>query len=225
MKLVDLIARFRQNTDDTVVPYNSSDDEIVAWLNEAEQEACVRAKLLHEADDPAICEIAVSASGSRRYELDPSVIEIEQAYFVDEGGTRTNLDRQSRQEVSRRNADWRELTETPTAIIHYDDHRIELDRIPVDAGTIHIECYRLPSTPLDVTKEGAEPEIGRAHHIRLLDWAEHCCFARRDSLIFDAGRSNDAEAKFTRYFGPRPDAAQRKDSQADQPHTNKVFWP
>lgn len=224
MTLEDLIARFRLNTDDAAQPYLSSDDEIVAWLNEAEGEACLRAKLLHEADDPAYCKIPVKA-GQRRYQLHPGVLEIEFAYLVVSATETRELGRITRQEATRLEPAWRDLTDTPTAIVAYDDSRLELNRTPAADATIRIECYRLPLRPLKMDTPTAEPEIHRAHHLYLLDWVEVCCYRRPDSQVFDQNRATAAETRFTKQFGVRPDAAQRKDAQADRPQVNRAYWP
>ena len=78
------------------------------------------------------------------------------------------------------------------------------------------------------------PEQYRDHDL-VGDWRGHrechvkpdllLIYSRPDADTFDAGRAANAEAAFTRYFGPRPDSDLRRSTRSDEPHTNKAFWP
>jgi len=103
------------------------------------------------------------------------------------------------------------------------DTTIRLVGTPSEAGVLLIEGYRLPLDPLE--DEGDEPEIHAAHHEKLIQWALHRAFSVPDAETFDPNRSAAAEAEFTRYFGPMPDANLRRITREDAPHVNVAYLP
>ena len=90
------------------------------------------------------------------------------------------------------------------------------------AGTLHIEGYRVPLKALE--NDTDKPEIHEAHHRHLVHWALHRAFSKPDSETIDPQRAATAEAAFTRYFGPGPDADLRRSTRHDEVQTNKAFW-
>lgn len=221
MTLVDLIAQFRSDSDDRVAPYLSSDDDVTLWLNEAEEEAALRANLIHDATTAAVCSIAVTA-GVNVYPLHEAVFDITNAYFTPAGSTNViTLGLTDRIEQDRVRPGWRRLTEEPRQAIQ-NDTNIELACLPSTAGTLALECYR---APLDKMANDADsPEIGRAHHRHLVLWALHRHYSRPDADIFNPQGASKAETEFTRVFGLRPDADLRRSFQANRPMFNKSVW-
>ena len=67
------------------------------------------------------------------------------------------------------------------------------------------------------------PEIHAAHHEKLIQWPLHRAFGIPDSEAFDPARSAKAEAEFTAYFGPMPDADMRRITREDTDHTTVVY--
>ena len=59
MTLAELIAAFRLESDDRVTPYLWSDAEIAGYLAEAENEACIRARLLFDETTIGVASLAV----------------------------------------------------------------------------------------------------------------------------------------------------------------------
>ena len=93
---------------------------------------------------------------------------------------------------------------------------------PELAGTLHIEGYRVPLKALE--NDTDKPELHEAHHRHLVHWALHRAFTKPDSETIDPQRAAAAEAAFTRYFGPSPDADLRRSTRHDEVQTNKAFW-
>jgi hypothetical protein len=75
MNLEDLIASFREDSTDKLEPYLWEDETVTRWLNEAQDEAAVRGRLLLDDSTPAVTTIAVSA-GQASYQLHAKVYEI-----------------------------------------------------------------------------------------------------------------------------------------------------
>lgn len=223
MTLAELIAQFRVDTDDLQAEYLSSDANITAWLNEAVDEAAIRARLIHDVTTPSVCSIAVTA-GTSTYPLHESIIEITRAVFTPvSSNIESYLYLTDRVEQDRVHTGWRTLVDTPHQAIQTDT-TLQLGCIPSDSGVIALECYRLPLVPMVTSAMSGTPEIGRIHHRHLIQWALHRCYSRPDAEVNDPGRAAKAEMEFTRVFGLRPDADYRRASQANLSHSNKAVW-
>lgn len=222
MTLEELIAQFRVDTNDLVAPYLSSDVNITSWLNEAEQEAAIRARLIHDVSTPAVCSVAVTA-GVGVYPMHAAVLEITRAGFTPTGASaQYAMYPTDRVEMDRSHPDWRTQTDIPRYVIQTDT-TLQIGYLPSTSGTIALECYRLPLKNIE-DNASESPEIGRVHHRHLIQWALHRCYSRPDAEINDPGRAAKAEAEFTRVFGLRPDADYRRASQANRPQNNKAIW-
>lgn len=223
MDLEQLIQQFRIDADDLVPnPYLWKDEWIAAWLTEAQAEAAVRGRLLFEAADPAICEIAVTA-GVATYPLHKSLYELEHLRFKATGATTSDrVHLKTREELDRIRPGWRDRTDSHPCFAIQDDTRITLVDRPSVAGTLYLEGYRVPLRAL--ANDNDKPEIHEAHHRRLVHWALYRAFSKPDADGRDPGRAAAAEAAFTAYFGRLPDADLRRSTRHDEVQTNKSFF-
>lgn len=218
----ELIADFRSVSQDSADGQLWSDEDVLRWLDEAQQEAVVRARLLHESTNTAICNIAVT-SGASVYSLHASLYEIDHIAFLATGATtRTPLKLVSREELDRIRPDWRDKTGTPEFAIQ-TDKQLRLTPTPDVTGTVLLEGYRLPLVTLE--DSGKTPEINAAHHRHLVHWVLHRAYGIQDADSFDPNRSAKSEAAFTDYFGSRPDADLRRSTRADEVQHNIAHWP
>ena len=222
MNLEQLIQQFRIDADDMQTPPLWEPEWVAAWLTEAQAEAAIRGRLLFEAADPAICEIAVTA-GVATYPLHKSLYELEHLRFKATGSSASDrVHLKTREELDRIRPGWRDRTDSHPCFAIQDDTRITLVDRPSTAGTLYVEGYRLPLKAL--ANDNDKPEIHEAHHRHLVHWALHRAFSKPDSEAIDPTRAATAEAAFTRYFGPRPDADLRRSTRHDEVQTNKAFW-
>ena len=222
MTLEQLIQQFRVDADDLTEPHFWDAEWIAAWLTEAVNEAAVRGRLIYEAANAAVCQIAVAASAAT-HELHKSLFELVHLRFQATGAaTSSVLTIKAREELDRIRPGWRDETGTPRHAIQ-DDTRITLVPRPEVAGTLHIEGYRVPLKALE--NDTDKPELHESHHRHLVHWALHRAFTKPDSETIDPTRAATAEAAFTRYFGPRPDADLRRSTRHDEVQTNKAFFP
>lgn len=221
MTKVELIAEFRQIAQDAAGPYYLFPDESVTrWLADAESEACIRARLIHEAEDEDVCVIALEG-GASTYPLHSSLYEIDHISYRPAGSiARAPVRLTSTEELDRTVRDWRDLTGTPEYAIQ-SDQSIRFVPRPVNAGEILLEGYRIPLKSLITA---TKPEINSIHHRHLVHWALHRAFSTPDPEILDMGRADAAERAFTEYFGKRPDVDLRRKVREDEVQTNKVFW-
>lgn len=221
MNLEQLTAQFRVDADDLTEPHFWDAEWIATWLTEAQAEAAIRKRLLYEAANPAVCQIAVAANAAT-HDLHKSLFELVHLRFLATGApTSSVVTIKSREELDRIRPGWRDETGTPRHAIQ-DDTRITLVPRPELAGTLHIEGYRVPLKALE--NDTDKPELNEAHHRYLVHWALHRAFSKPDSETIDPTRAATAEAAFTRYFGPSPDADLRRSTRHDEVQTNKAFW-
>lgn len=222
MNLEQLIQQFRIDADDLQAPPFWESEWVAAWLTEAQAEAAIRGRLLFEAADPAICEIAVTA-GVATYPLHKSLYELKHLRFKATGSTTSDrVHLKTSEELDHIRPDWRDRTDSRPRFAIQDDTRITLVDRPSADGTLFVEGYRLPLKAL--ANDNDKPEIHEAHHRHLVYWALHRAFSKPDSEAIDKDRAALAEDAFTDYFGPRPDADLRRSTRHDEVQTNKVFW-
>ena len=222
MNLEQLIQQFRVDADDLTEPHFWDAEWIAVWLTEAQAEAAIRKRLLYEASNPAVCQIAVAASAAT-HELHKSLFELVHLRFQATGAaTSSVVTIKAREELDRIRPGWRDETGTPRHAIQ-DDTRITLVPRPELAGTLHIEGYRVPLKALE--NDTDKPEIHEAHHRHLVHWALHRAFTKPDSETIDPQRAATAEAAFTRYFGIAPDSDMRRQTREDVLHVNQAIFP
>lgn len=226
MTLQELIAEFRLRANDRVEPFFWDDQAVAGFLNEAEQEAAIRGRLLLEMDDPEICRIEVVA-GRSVYPLHPALYELSHLSFQATGGKRVTIELLSVGEMDVRQPGWRDAM-----AVSYPRFGIQSDKWlrlapePDLAGELRLEGYRVPKEPMALDDQGtATPELNAIHHVHLVEWALYRAFSIPDTEAFDATRSASAEQAFTDYFGIRPDADLRRSTREDVPHYNRAFWP
>lgn len=214
---------FRVAAQDKVGPeYLFDRADVARWLIEAEQEACIRGRLLHESSNPAVCEIRVVA-GVSSYPLHAALYEIDHLGLKLSGATdRRRVKLVSQEWLDEHLNGWRDRSGTPEYAIQ-GDTSLRLVPSPDAAATLLLEGYRLPIRGLTADAK-SKPEIFQAHHRHLVNWALHRAYSVPDAEVFDPDRARQAERDFTDYFGPRPDCDLRRLTQEDGPHHN-LAWP
>lgn len=221
MTLEELVADFRTTTQDKVAPYLFEQADVARWLIEAEQEACIRGRLLHEADNQAVCDIDV-AIGEVVYPLHPALYEIDHIGLLESGAARRKpMKLVSREWLDDNLPGWRDCAGLPCYAIQ-DDSRIRLVPTPDATATLKLEGYRLPMRGL-TSEKTSKPEINPTHHRHLVNWALHRAFSVPDSETLDLGRAGAALEAFTRYFGERPDSDLRRITRQDVEHHTKAW--
>lgn len=218
----ELIKDFRVAILDQVEPYLFETATIARWLAEAEEQAALRGRLLHESGDPSVCEIHVEP-GVAVYPLHSALYEIDSIGIRWEGEpSRRMLCLVSTEELDRTRDGWRDQTGRPVAAVQ-GDTTLRLVPTPDEAGVLLLEGYRLPLRPLSTSTSGI-PEIHRAHHPHLVDWALYRALSVPDAETLNLGKAQDAERRFTAYFGALPDSDLRRLTREDAPHNN-IAWP
>ena len=221
MNLAELRNAARLRLDDTDSnKYGWSDAELDSFINEAVDEACIRARLNLDSTSAEATTVSVVA-GTASYLLHESVLRVERAYLNTSQRTLSSV---SFQDLDILSDTWPVDTGTPTNYIPdldlYSDagtatHKITLYPIPEVTETLKLTVYRLPLCPL--TSDSEEPEIHPLHHPSLLDWVCHKAYTKQDADTLDIEKSLQYEGRFTDKFGPRPSARQLSWRQRKRP--------
>lgn len=219
MTLADLIRRFRVLSLDNATPPFWADEDITDWLNEAQNEACIRARLIREDELESVCSIPLTP-GTHTYALNPLVYEIISMWIKPASGRKRPVTLRSREWLDRRLPEWRECTR-PAEIAIQDDTTVRIVGAVEAGDTLELECYRLPRRPM--ANDTDKPEIHEAHHLHLVQWALHRAFSIPDADAHDPQRSKQALDEFERYFGLRPDADLRRSTRHDEVQANVSY--
>jgi len=206
VELKELIAEARRRMDDAKGPYLVPDPWHIDAANEAEREACFRARLLFD-DTPraGVTTIAVEADQSR-YPIDPSVFWIDAASFKrDAGGRERPLELRGLDWIrDRRGQQW-DSSSRPEVLADNGRDELRLWPTPTMPGTLQLAVYRYPLQPMEALDD--EPEIGEAHHLALVNWLLYRAYGHKDSELYDERKSERALAEFEETFGKRPHTA------------------
>lgn len=213
MNLRQLIDEFRTQAQDKVRPYLWPDDELTPWAADAESEASIRARLIHDTE-----EIEIGA-GETAIDLPSGLFDIQYAEIRPIGGAAKEIVGTDRTSLNAARPGWRNKIEPPVDYIH-DDKTLTFGCVPDVGFTLYLEFFRTPSKELK--EEGDTPEIHVRHHLSLVDWMLFRAYSKPDADTLNPGKAKDSEDRFTEYFGPRPDADLRRRQNANRPHRNRL---
>lgn len=225
MTLAQLRALYRALARDEAAPYLASDTTLNTFLNEAEDEAAKRARLIHDDSTAEVCEIDIAAVSDvypHTYSLHASLYELSSVrLFTPADSTEpTTLKLVSREWLDANMPDWRVSTEEPLYAVQ-DDTTLRIVPGPSADGLLKLEGYRLPLAAMSADSD--TPEINAAHHRHLVQWVIYRVFGLPDTELFDANKSARALAEFERYFGLSVDSDLRRSTRHDTEHHNTAI--
>jgi hypothetical protein len=194
MDLGRLIARCRTNTTDTEKPYFWSDEEWTDYLNEACDEATIRARLI-END-----QIEVELSANDAYAEYPGYVWAVQRVFL--GSLRLQLVDKEMLDASEPEG-WESQSGTPIACYEVGG-KLRFFPVPDASGTARLVAFCTPEDQM-MSDSDVPQGIKDRLHVKLIDWALACAYNKPDADTFDPGRAAKHEAVFESTFGPRPD--------------------
>lgn len=217
----ELVQEFRILTRDLVEDYLWPTPWVARWLGEAEDEACIRGRLLYESCNPLVCEIAVTP-GVSFYPLHRSLYELAHVSFRPAGESRRiPVSLRSVESLDDSVRDWRDLSGRVAYAVQTDTG-LRLVPCPDAEGVLLLEGYRLPMESV-AAHGSSSPEINRAHHRHLLQWALFRAYSHPDTETLNPRKAAEAERAFAAYFGERPDSDLRRSTRADEIQHNKAW--
>lgn len=208
MNLGELIEDARERVGDEGTPPFCSDARFTRFANQAQREACRRARLLVDSTTTALCDVTVE-SGTAVYALDPRVLFVRRAIIV--GQTRP-LARIHHRDLDQLGTEWMdEEGDIDGFVIGLDTGKLRLYRKPTADGTARLTVVRLPLE--DLADEGDTPEIDERYHEALVEWMVYRYYSTNDSEVRDDAKAALALAAFEREFGPPMSAVEEQWAQ------------
>lgn len=196
MTLAELKARFRREEHDDVAPYLWSDTDLVAWINEAENEACRRALLL--VDSTTAAAKVTFLAGAVGITLPASVIFVRRAALASNNiPMMFRVARTMDEEVP----GWEGASaSTPrVAVPDWQTGYLRFYPPALAAGTVNMTVVRTPAAAMSADSD--VPEIRAQYHSYLLDWVKFRAYGVQDTEVFDPKKSAMFEAAFIHRFG------------------------
>ena len=194
MTVDDLIVDFRDEADDSKLPYLWPDDALIRYANDAQLEAAVRARFFLD----STVTVKVKANTGIAV-LPPRVIQVRGARVI---GNDLRLCPTYRRDMDCWPGWEDEHGDACRFIRDYTAGRLRLHPIPLVDIVVRLTALLGPAEPLTA---GGELEIPVQFQRSLVFWMLHRAFSKRDS----GGDARDDklaryyEEKFTEAFGPR----------------------
>jgi hypothetical protein len=172
-----------------------SQEEILEYARDAENEACERADLIIDSTS-GLTDISINTS-TGTYGLAVTVISILSIKLED--GTEPLM------ETSERTLDltvplWRTTTGTPRSFIKTPTNSIIVYPMPLTPDTVQMTVSRFPTTPMSVS---GSPEIDARYHTGMIEWILHRAYMKNDSETLNVDKAKDHQAKFEKFFGKK----------------------
>lgn len=205
MNLGTLRARWRTRVDDRAEPFLWEDDEADGFLNEAVTEVAIRTHCFRDETTPSLCVVPIVADQTR-YPLDPRVLEVLHARI---DSHRCDLDRSTAGYFRGYRSpgmpqEYAVELEGPRRVLVFD----RPPQATPPMTEVNLVVYRTALNPM--VDDADECELPEEWCVPLLHGAAMLAWNTPNSDVNAASVSklrDDAEARFTAYFGPRPSAA------------------
>jgi hypothetical protein len=215
MRLRDLITLFRNEVDDATEPFLWSDEEAIEFANDAQNEACRRARLLVDSSTAELASIAVTA-GEALLDLDARVLFVRRARFAGQ----LPLRRMNMQDMEALDPYWMDTTATtPRAFVpDYQTGKLLLWPTPDADDTLLLTVVRDPLAEMD--SDDDTPEIAPRYHRSLRFWMMARAYGKQDAEANDPKKEAQAMALFEQEFGKKSSAIdetwiEREQSEGD----------
>lgn len=202
MNLLQLRTSARAQVDDSVAPYLCSDELFTEFANEAQEEACRRARLLVDSSTPEVCNIDVDV-GDEFAELDARIIAVRKVRVV---GQPDFLVKTRRADLDHLGTTWLdEEGEVCAWVPDMETGKIRLYRKPTEAIQLAMTVVRLPLD--EMAADDDAPEIKLQMHRQLVHWMRYRFYSLPDAEANDPKKATDALLAFEQQFGPASTAA------------------
>jgi hypothetical protein len=201
MTLQDLITLFRNEADDATEPYLWSDEEVTEFANDAENEACRRARLLVDSSG-AVARIDMLAADGGIVQLHPAVVFVRRAKMP---GHRP-LRRITLRDLDAHNPYWEDAAAgQPIGFVpDYQTGALMLYPAPAVDDSLWLTVVRTPLVEMRSLEDS--PEIAPRFHRSLRHWMLYRAYSKQDSQANDPKKAADSLALFEQEFGKKSSA-------------------
>jgi hypothetical protein len=189
-----------------ISPYLWSDNELTSFINQAVNEACLRARLNVDTTTPDVALINVVA-GTASYPIHQAVFQIERAFLATSAETLYPF---GFSELDQLDQSWAQRSGRPKFynldMNHYMDggelkHRLTINPTPIINEKLQLTVYRLPLE--DMSGDADEPDVPLVYQPDLLHWVCHLAYLKQDSEVANPKAAMEFEQRFEAAFGKR----------------------
>jgi hypothetical protein len=220
MNLGQLNALFRRLADDVEAPFFISDDDFTTYINEAEVEACRRARLL--VDSTSALTALPIVSGQATYNLDSRILYVRRVKLA---SSTTPLAAADHRDMDQSLHGWDSQSGTVERWITGMDNAyqrvLRLYRIPTASDTATLTVVRKPENSME--SESDEPEIEERFHIHLLHWPLYRYYSIQDADVADSKKAQENLEQFVATFGT-PEQADEAEAAALERLANRFAY-
>lgn len=196
-------------------------------MNEAEREACRRARLLIDTRGTAVTVDGTTTtththgritlgSGTDMYDLDSRIIYLRRVKLAGRTLPLRPIDYRDLDECA---PGWESHTGTVEGYVRgLDTGKFRPYRIPTSAGTVTLTVVREPLVPM--TGPNQSPEINARYHLSLLGWVGYRAYTKKDAQVYSPDEAAVHLAEFEAEFGTREraNALEEEWQRNHQPH-------
>jgi len=200
MKAKELVRRFRDLTDDLDLGQEDdmlwSDAEVLRYLDQAQDEACRRSKLISDSSTSAVVDIALS-SGVDTYSMHSKIIRIENIVL---NSTSKPVDIYDEDWMDFLKPAWRlDTGDVGACILYWGTRKIRVWRQPTTSDTLNLTVKRLPI--ISVTSLETVLEIPDEFLPPLVNGMMWYAYQKADSQTFNPEISDFHHTLFSRAYG------------------------
>jgi hypothetical protein len=190
----ELLAVFRDEMSDTKAPYLWSDDSVVGFIDDAQNQFARLTDGIPDSTTSAVVNLAVAPAYTDVLPLHPSILKIRTAYRVGEG---TPVEVVNVEDMEPRGMRFDGRVGRVRAIVTgMDPDKVRLWPFPNQSDTVRLSVFRMPLTAIT---DNEALEIPPQHHLGLLKWMKHRAYSVQDAEMFDKTKAADFEQAFTAY--------------------------
>ncbi len=215
MNLNTLITTAATRVDDLAAGKLWSRAEWIEYANDAQDEACRRARLLVDSTTAAVCSITL-VDGTPTYDLHDSIIFVRRVRLVQvsDGVALKVLGRVHAADLDRDvGPQWQEEVGQPRGYVpDIDDHQLRPYPTPdTDEWKATLTVVRTALVPAvnetyPMEDGDDEPEIRRRHHLGLVNWMLYRAYSKQDSQCYNPKAAAMFLADFEAEFGKKSSA-------------------
>lgn len=206
MTLEELLDAAREVLDDRVEPYLFATADLVRHYNDAVMEACIRTRVLQDAESP-LCSIPL-VPGQATYTLDPAIFAVRRVRIEGQFDPLQLLDVS---QLDREFRGWDDPTlaqrGTPrAACFDYGTGRMTLAPTPSQPGTVRMLVWRGPTADQRLAGDDldGEPAIPEHMHRELKHWVAGQSLLNQDAEQLNPELAATHLVQFEHAYGRKP---------------------
>jgi hypothetical protein len=194
---------FRTQLRDLAQPYLWSDDEIYAYMNDAQLMFCRLSSFVIPDITSAVTDLTITA-GDAYSSISTSIQQIRSAVLKSNNRklqiiSPEDTDKLVSVDYGYYSAMVDDTTSGPVTamVIGIEPGLVRWSKVPLEDDEVKLSVYRLPSSA--ITTDGQTLDVPEMHHLHLISWMRYLAYQKQDADTYDPKASLTAAEAFQRY--------------------------